>query len=111
MKKTTVTPRATFDQIPNPNQSKKIGASTTRGSAFRIFMKGCERSLFQRDEKMRPDGSGPEPRQNASRDVSRAAEEEFVEFARRHQPLPREKKRHRDQNLAEQKRRFSAHKK
>src|SRR5271154_1761528 len=40
MKKTTVTPSATFDQIPSPNQSRKIGANTTRGSAFRIFMKG-----------------------------------------------------------------------
>src|SRR5262249_38277004 len=32
MKNTSVTPSATFDQIPRPSQSAKIGASTTRGS-------------------------------------------------------------------------------
>jgi len=32
-----VKPSATFDQIPRPSQSAKIGANTTRGSAFVIF--------------------------------------------------------------------------
>src|SRR6478609_4374723 len=40
MKKTSVTPSATFDQIPSPSQSVKIGASTTRGSALTIFTYG-----------------------------------------------------------------------
>ena len=37
MKNTSVTPSATFDQMPSPSQSAKIGASTTRGSALIIF--------------------------------------------------------------------------
>jgi hypothetical protein len=37
MKNTSVTPSATFDQMPSPNHRVKIGASTTRGSAFAIF--------------------------------------------------------------------------
>ena len=37
MKNTSVTPSATFDQIPSPSHSMKIGASTTRGRAFAIF--------------------------------------------------------------------------
>src|SRR5215813_11750300 len=40
MKKTRVTPSATFDQMPRPSQSAKIGASTTRGSAFIAFTYG-----------------------------------------------------------------------
>jgi hypothetical protein len=40
MKKTSVTPSATFDQMPSPSQSVKIGASTTRGSALTIFTYG-----------------------------------------------------------------------
>src|SRR5665811_1495712 len=40
MKNTSVTPSATFDQIPRPSQSVKIGASTTRGSALTIFTYG-----------------------------------------------------------------------
>src|SRR5262249_57173980 len=40
MKKTSVTPSATFDQMPSPSQSAKIGASTTRGSALIIFTYG-----------------------------------------------------------------------
>src|SRR5262245_1756511 len=40
MKKTRVTPSATFDQMPRPSQSAKIGASTTRGTAFIIFTYG-----------------------------------------------------------------------
>ena len=39
-KKTSVTASATFDQIPRPNQSRKSGASTTRGTAFNIVMYG-----------------------------------------------------------------------
>ena len=39
-KKTSVTASATFDQIPSPNQSRKSGASTTRGTAFNIVMYG-----------------------------------------------------------------------
>jgi hypothetical protein len=37
MKKTSVTPSATFDQMPRPSHSAKIGASTTRGSALIIL--------------------------------------------------------------------------
>ncbi len=37
MKNTSVTPSATFDQMPSPSHSVKIGASTTRGSALTIF--------------------------------------------------------------------------
>src|SRR5205085_4910539 len=40
MKKTSVTPSATFDQMPSPSHSAKIGASTTRGSALAIFTYG-----------------------------------------------------------------------
>src|SRR5450755_3383115 len=40
MKNTSVTPSATFDQIPRPSQSVKIGASTTRGRALDIFTYG-----------------------------------------------------------------------
>src|SRR6267154_505312 len=40
MKNTSVTPSATFDQMPRPNHSVKIGASTTRGSALIIFTYG-----------------------------------------------------------------------
>ena len=40
MKKTTVTPRATLDQMPSPNHRRNIGASTTRGSAFATRMYG-----------------------------------------------------------------------
>src|SRR5215472_13313018 len=40
MKNTSVTPSTTFDQMPSPNQSVKIGASTTRGRALIIFTYG-----------------------------------------------------------------------
>src|SRR5215213_6864060 len=40
MKNTSVTPSATFDQMPSPSHSVKIGASTTRGRAFAIFTYG-----------------------------------------------------------------------
>src|SRR5215212_6431511 len=40
MKKTSVKPSATFDQMPSPSQSAKIGARTTRGSALAIFTYG-----------------------------------------------------------------------
>src|SRR3954454_9738279 len=40
MKNTSVTPSATFDQMPRPSQSQKIGARTTRGNALAIFTKG-----------------------------------------------------------------------
>jgi hypothetical protein len=38
MKNTSETPSATFDQMPSPSQSRKIGASTTRGKALSILM-------------------------------------------------------------------------
>ena len=38
MKNTRVTPSATLDQIPNPNHTMKIGASTTLGMAFMAVM-------------------------------------------------------------------------
>lgn len=37
-KKTSVTPSATFDQMPRPNQTAKIGASTTRGMELKPLM-------------------------------------------------------------------------
>jgi hypothetical protein len=40
MGNTSVNPRATFDQMPSPSQSAKIGASTTRGNALVIFTYG-----------------------------------------------------------------------
>src|SRR3954470_9430697 len=40
MKNTSVTPSATFDQMPRPSHSAKIGASTTRGSALAILTYG-----------------------------------------------------------------------
>src|SRR5262245_59584830 len=40
MKNTSVTPSATLDQMPRPNHSVKIGASTMRGSALTIFTYG-----------------------------------------------------------------------
>src|SRR3984885_1654485 len=40
MKNTSVTPSATFDQMPRPSHSAKIGASTTRGNALAIFTYG-----------------------------------------------------------------------
>src|SRR5579859_1804245 len=42
MKNTSVTPSATFDQMPSPSHSAKIGASTTRGSALAIFTYGSK---------------------------------------------------------------------
>src|SRR3954467_9135466 len=42
MKNTSVTPSATFDQMPSPSQSAKIGASTTRGNALAIFTYGSK---------------------------------------------------------------------
>jgi hypothetical protein len=38
MKNTSVTPRATLDQMPRPNHTMKIGARTTRGIAFMAVM-------------------------------------------------------------------------
>src|SRR3982751_4129152 len=46
MKNTSVTPSATFDAMPSPNQSAKIGASTTRGSALSIFTYGSNAALI-----------------------------------------------------------------
>src|SRR3954463_14678475 len=46
MKNTSVTPSATFDAMPSPNQSAKIGASTTRGSALSIFTYGSNTALI-----------------------------------------------------------------
>src|SRR5258708_4282870 len=46
MKNTSVTPSATFDAMPSPNQSAKIGASTTRGSALSIFTYGSKIALM-----------------------------------------------------------------
>src|ERR1700684_242817 len=47
MKNTSVTPSATFDQMPSPNQSVKIGASTTRGSALAILTKGSNTAAMR----------------------------------------------------------------
>src|SRR5437879_13381507 len=46
MKNTSVTPSATLEAMPRPNQSAKIGASTTRGSAFAIFTYGSNTALI-----------------------------------------------------------------
>ena len=43
MKNTNVTPRTTFDQIPNPNQTAKIGARITRGIEFTAVIYGSSR--------------------------------------------------------------------
>ena len=40
MKKTSVTPNATFDVMPSPNQTAKIGARITRGIALAALMYG-----------------------------------------------------------------------
>src|SRR6516165_6512449 len=42
MKNTSVTPSATFDQMPSPSQRAKIGASTTRGRALIILTYGSK---------------------------------------------------------------------
>src|SRR3974390_3313751 len=42
MKNTSVTPSATFDQMPRPNQSVKIGATTTRGNALLALTYGSD---------------------------------------------------------------------
>jgi hypothetical protein len=36
-KKTRVTPKATLERMPRPNQRVKMGARTTRGMALRAF--------------------------------------------------------------------------
>src|SRR3954470_23808970 len=45
MKNTSVTPSATLEAMPSPNQSAKIGASTTRGSALAILTYGSNTAL------------------------------------------------------------------
>src|SRR4030095_7295246 len=40
MKKTRVTPRATFEVMPSPNHTAKIGARITRGIAFAALIYG-----------------------------------------------------------------------
>src|SRR5713226_6650937 len=40
MKKTSVIPSATFEAMPSPNQTAKMGARTTRGIAFAALMYG-----------------------------------------------------------------------
>src|SRR5438105_1696553 len=40
MKKTSVTPSATFEPIPSPNQTKNIGARMTRGIALTALRYG-----------------------------------------------------------------------
>ena len=40
MKKTSVTPSATFEAGPRPNQTAKIGARMTRGMELKPLMKG-----------------------------------------------------------------------
>ena len=47
MKKTSVTPSATLDQMPSPSHSVKIGASTTRGSALAIFTYGSNTAAMR----------------------------------------------------------------
>ena len=102
MKKTSVTPSATFDQMPRPSQSAKIGASTTRGSAFIIFHVRIEHrggprlarepetdqhasdradhegedQLDQCHPKMLPDHAAREPGDDLFRHVNRIGKEE-----------------------------------
>src|SRR5262245_33592772 len=63
MKNTSVTPSATFDQMPKPSHSAKIGASTTRGSALTIFTQGSKIALtngYSANHKpIRPPGTEP----------------------------------------------------
>ena len=40
MKKTSVTPSATLERMPSPNQTAKMGARITRGIAFKALMYG-----------------------------------------------------------------------
>src|SRR6185436_8125484 len=42
MKKTSVTPSATFEAMPRPNQTPKIGARITRGMALIAVMYGSK---------------------------------------------------------------------
>ena len=66
MKNTSVTPSATFDQMPSPSQSMKMGARTTRGSAFSHLDVGVEDGGEQR--------VAGEP--EAERDAGNGADEE-----------------------------------
>src|SRR4029453_4992595 len=70
MKKTRVTPSATFDQMPRPSQSAKIGASTTRGSAFIIFTYGSNTAaVLGGRANQKPTNTPPiDPMTNASTD-------------------------------------------
>ena len=102
MKKTSVTPSATFDQMPSPSHSVKIGASTTRGKAFAIFTYGSNTAavrgwranqkptstppiepmtkassrLDQRHPEMLPDHAGDEPVDDLLSHIHRVGEEE-----------------------------------
>src|SRR5215470_6666971 len=70
MKNTSVTPSATFDQMPSPSQSAKIGASTTRGSALIIFTYGSNTAATAGCRaNQKPISTPPtEPMTNASTD-------------------------------------------
>ncbi len=100
-KNTSVTPRATFDQMPRPNQSAKIGAKIRRGIEFSALMKGSattarnglsashnpeaqaqngpdsegEQRLDQGRVEMNEDRAGHEPGDDALRDADGIAEE------------------------------------
>jgi hypothetical protein len=102
MKKTSVTPSATFDRMPRPNHTAKIGARITRGIAFIALMYGsasaeavgdsashspiaspstlpigeCEQRLDERDAKVRIDLPAREPFPYNLQNLDRLAEEE-----------------------------------
>src|SRR6266705_6300474 len=67
---TSVTPSATFDQMPSPSHSAKIGASTTRGSALIIFTYGSSTaaSVGLRANQKPMSAPAPEPMTKASTD-------------------------------------------
>src|SRR5262249_10774180 len=70
MKNTSVTPSATFDQMPRPSQSVKIGASTTRVSALIILTKGSNTAATRGCRANQKQTSTPatEPNTNAKID-------------------------------------------
>src|SRR5262245_15705173 len=73
MKNTSVTPSATFDQIPRPSQSAKIGARTTRGSALIILTYGSKTAATRGwRANQKPTSTPPtDPMTNASTDSTR----------------------------------------
>src|SRR3974390_2196637 len=79
MKKTSVTPSATLDQMPRPSQSVKIGASTTRGNALTILIYGSNTAASRGNNAKRNPTSTPpiEPMMKARIDSSNVTQRCF----------------------------------